>query len=129
MASFFHKNLFTMKNLNIFALTLLLLAGCAEDKGYQQAILGSWQGVDWKVENQDNRDATSVKFHFEGENYHAVLGGREEQGSFRVQGDKLYTHAEGQQEMMVKIARLMADTLEFEMNRGGTKEVLTMSRN
>ncbi|MBK9015029.1 MAG: hypothetical protein IPM82_13680 [Saprospiraceae bacterium] len=117
-----------MKKLNIFAFTVLMLVGCSVDKGYQQSIQGTWQGVSWMVEDQDNRDATTVKFHFDGENYDAVLGGREEKGSFRVQGVKLYTLAEGQQEIMVKIARLTTDTLEFEMNRGGVKENLILKK-
>lgn len=118
-----------MKNLNIFAAVLILLAGCAKDLGYQQAIQGSWQAIQWTVGNQtDGRDAAGVKFNFTGDNYSAILGARQEEGTFRVNGDKLYTHAEGQQEMMVKIIKLTADSLQFEMNRGGVKEELLLMR-
>ncbi|MCF8244068.1 MAG: lipocalin family protein [Saprospiraceae bacterium] len=118
-----------MKYLNIFALGLLLLAGCAKDLGYQQALQGSWQGVQWTVENKpDGRDAAGVKFTFTDNNYKAVLGAREEAGSFRVDGDKLYTHAEGQQEIMVKIIKLTADSLAFDMNRGGISEKLLLKK-
>ena len=118
-----------MKNLNIFAIALLFLAGCVKDLGYKQAIQGSWQGVQWTVENKpDGRDATSVKFTFTDSNYKAVLGARDEAGSFRVDGDKLYTHAEGQQEIMVKIIKLTADSLTFDMNRGGVSEKLFLKK-
>ena len=117
-----------MKNLNIFALVFLFLAGCAADKGYQQALIGNWQGVAWTVEGRQGPDASVVKFAFEELGYRATLGSKEEKGSFRVEGDKLYTRAEGQQEIMVKIVRLSTDTLEFEMNRGGTKENLVFKR-
>jgi hypothetical protein len=45
-----------------------------------------------------------------------------------VDGDKLYTHAEGQQEIMVKIIKLTADSLTFDMNRGGVSEKLFLKR-
>jgi hypothetical protein len=128
MPSFFHKNISTMKNLNIFALALLLLTGCAKDLGYQQAILGTWQAVNWTVGDKDTRVTAGIKFEFKADGYSAALDGRSEQGSYRIDGDKLYSHAVGQQEIMVKITKLNADSLAFEMNRGGTKEHLTLVR-
>ncbi len=116
-----------MKYLNIFTLGLLLLVGCAKDLGYQQAIQGTWQAVKWTVESQvETRDAANVNFTFSNNDYKAKLGKRDEAGIFRVDGDKLYTQAEGQQEIMVKIEKLTADSMVFEMNRGGTKEVMTL---
>lgn len=113
-----------MKNLYLFTLALALLVGCAKDLGYHKSIQGSWKAINWTVESKDNREVANVKFSFDEQGYQAVLGGREEQGSYRVEGDKLYTHADGQQEMMVRIAHLANDSLEFEMNRGGVKENL-----
>lgn len=118
-----------MKYVNLFLLGLFFIIGCAKDLGYQQAIQGNWQGVQWTVDNKpDARDAAGVKFSFTDNTYKAVLGAREEAGSFRVEGDKLYTHADGQQEIMVKITQLTADSLTFDMNRGGVSEKLILKR-
>ena len=38
----------------------------------------------------------------------------------------LFTKPEGQAEIMVKISKLTNDSLVFDMNRGGTVEVLTL---
>jgi hypothetical protein len=110
------------------ALLLSLLGGCTEDRAYHQAIQGEWVAYKWAVGQEGERDASQVRFRFEEDAYQAALGGQEEQGSFRVEGNKLYTRAGGQQEMMVRIARLSGDTLEFEMNRGGIPERLYLRR-
>jgi hypothetical protein len=110
------------------ALLLSLLSGCTGDRAYHQAIQGEWGGYKWTAGQEGERDASQVRFRFEEDAYQAAFGNQEEQGSFRIEGDKLYTRAGGQQEMMVKIARLSGDTLEFEMNRGGIPERLYLRR-
>jgi hypothetical protein len=109
-------------------LLLALLGACTEDRGYQQDIQGDWAAYRWTVAPAEEREASQVSFRFEGTRYQAAMGTQEEQGAFRINGDKLYTQAEGQKEIMVKIARLSNDTLELEMNRAGTAERLYLRR-
>lgn len=119
-----------MKFSGIFLLTCILLAGCGTGDKVPEAILGQWRGVTWTVENQPSgRDAGSVRFTFDpAQRYEAVFGDQQEKGTFKVDGNKLYTTAEGQMQKMVKIIRLSADTLEMEMNRAGTKENLILAK-
>ncbi|MCC6726084.1 MAG: lipocalin family protein [Saprospiraceae bacterium] len=95
--------------------------------GYQTAIKGKWQATHWATASGE-RPVENVNFDFHGETYNAKLGLKDETGSFRLDGDKLYTTAQGQQEIMVKIKRLTPDSLVFEMNRGGVQEILTLNR-
>ncbi len=117
-----------MKYLSGFAFFIFCFANCAPDLGYQEAIQGKWQALNWTTDSGEPRSVENVLFDFNGEAYSAKLGARDEAGSFRLQGDKLYTKAEGQQEIMVKISQLTADSLIFEMNRGGVHEVLTLKK-
>ncbi|PIY31807.1 MAG: hypothetical protein COZ08_08155, partial [Bacteroidetes bacterium CG_4_10_14_3_um_filter_42_6] len=75
------------------------------------------------------RDVQSVTFMFE-ENgtYAATFGTQQEAGTYRLEGDKLYTNAQGQVQKMVKLPRLAADTLVMDMNRSGTAETLVLVR-
>ncbi len=117
-----------MRNLLLFAIFSLFLSNCTQDLGYHAAIQGKWKVTNWTTDNGGNRPVESVNFDFHGDTYDAKLGNRDESGSFRLVGDKLYTQAEGQQEIMVKIMTLAADSMMFEMNRGGVREVMTLKR-
>lgn len=114
----------------LLLLSLLFLMSCGSGSGTPDAIYGKWQGVSWTVEGTDeNRNAAAVHFKFENNNqYMAEFGDQQESGSFKVEGDKLYTTAEGQLQKMVKIVEISADTLELEMNRGGVKEILVLKK-
>ena len=117
-----------MKNLIYLAFLIFCFAGCGHDLGYQTTIQGKWQVTNWTTGNGQARPVESVNFDFHGDTYNAKLGDREEAGNFRINGDKLYTKAEGQQEIMVKIQKLTADSMVFEMNRGGVAEVMTLTK-
>ncbi len=115
-----------MKYLSLFAFLVFCFANCSQDLGYKTKIQGSWQVTHWDIGNGQTRPVENVHFEFHGDEYGAKLGQRSEAGKFRIENDKLYTHAEGQQEIMVKIQKLTADSMVFEMNRGGTPEVMTL---
>ncbi len=117
-----------MKKLIFLAFLTFCFANCGQDLGYQAAIQGKWQVTNWTTGTGQARPVESVNFDFHGDTYNAKLGDRDEAGNFRLSGDKLYTKADGQQEIMVKIQKLTADSLVFEMNRGGTAEVMTLIR-
>lgn len=118
----------SMKNLFVFAFLSVSFANCGQDLGYQAAIQGQWEATHWAMANGETRPVESVSFDFNGEAYSAKLGQKDEVGSFRIDADKLYTTADGQKEIMVKIMKLTPDSLVFEMNRGGVQEVLTLKK-
>ncbi|TAK34339.1 MAG: hypothetical protein EPO28_16200 [Saprospiraceae bacterium] len=113
----------------ILAATFLLLPGCQNDEA-NKLLIGIWRGVEWRVEGKaTQRDVQSVTFMFE-ENgtYAATFGTQQEAGTYRLEGNKLYTNAQGQVQKMVKLPRLTVDTLVMDMNRSGTAETLVLVR-
>ncbi len=106
---------------------LLFLFACT-DPGSDVQITGTWQGISWIVNGETSgRNANQVTFTFEPTGtYTGAFGTQEEAGTYRVEGNKLYTHAEGQAEKMVEVALSGADTLRMNMNRAGTPEVLVL---
>lgn len=108
---------------------LLFLFACT-DNGSDAQITGDWQGVSWIVNGAtSDRDASQVTFSFEPSGtYTGAFGTQEEAGAYRVEGNKLYTHAEGQAEKMVEVALSGTDTLRMLMNRSGTPETLVLVR-
>ncbi len=117
-----------MHKLSFLFLALLFLASCGSESAIPEAIYGDWQGASWTVEGKDaGRNAEAVHFQFTAPTqYAATFGEQKEQGTFKVEGNKLYTTAEGQIQKMVKILQLTPDTLEMEMNRAGTLENLLL---
>ncbi len=115
-----------MKYLCLF-LPFLFLTACTDSTSEQQ-LYGSWQGHEWLIgEQAAERDATQVTFRFTPEGqYTAAFGAQSEAGTYRLEGDKLYTDAEGQAQKMVKIRLTAPDTLRMDMNRAGTEEVLVL---
>lgn len=108
---------------------LLFLAACQSEPALNPNLLtGSWTGSEWLVADQPSgRNASAVHFVFEGNgNYIAAYGDQKEKGTFKLKGDKLYTTAEDKIEKMVKVLKLSADSLVFDMNRVGQKETLVL---
>jgi hypothetical protein len=108
-------------------LPLFFLFACT-DSGSDAQITGEWQGVSWIVNGEtSDRDASQVTFSFEPTGtYSGAFGTQEEAGTYRVEGNKLYTHAEEQAEKMVEVALSGTDTLRMKMNRAGTPEELVL---
>jgi Lipocalin-like domain len=120
----------------LLALISFLLFACkSEPKIDPQLLIGTWNGVDWKVKGvSSGRDAESVFFVFapfsdsqmnEG-TYIAAYGNQKEKGSYKLTGDKLYTTAEDKVEKVVRIVNISADTLVLGMNRMGQEEELIL---
>ena len=109
--------------------SMATMAGCSNNEN-AQLIQGNWMGVEWLVNGEaSNRDIKSTKFSFEHDGqYSFEYNGSKETGTYKVENDMLFTTPSGQREMMVKIAKITADTLVFDMNRGGIPEVLTLLR-
>ncbi len=114
----------------IFAIfSMATMAGCSNNEN-AKLIQGNWMGAEWLVNGEaSNREINSTKFSFDhGGQYSFEYNGSKEVGTYKVENDMLFTTPSGQREMMVKIAKITADTLVFDMNRGGIPEVLTLLR-
>lgn len=111
----------------LLLLPLLFLFACT-DNGSDVEVTGTWQGVSWIVNGEKSgRNANQVTFSFEpAGTYTGAFGTQEESGSYRLEGNKLYTNAEGQAEKMVEVSLSGTDTLRMMMNRAGTPETLVL---
>ncbi len=112
-------------------LSLFLFIGACGDTTNKKFIIGNWHATEWLINgipSDANVKNTSFTFNEKGE-YTFVNSGHTEQGTYKVEHNRLFTTPGGQQEMMVRIAKLTTDSLVFEMNRGGQPETLTLLKN
>lgn len=110
-------------------LCMLLFLSC-QDSENPKKLIGNWTGIEWLVDGKaSTMNARETHFNFE-ENggYSFEYAGTKEMGTYKVENDMLFTTPKGEQEIMVKIVKLTADSLTFEMNRGGRPETLSLIR-
>ena len=115
--------------LSISLLALIFFSSCTENPN-ATLIQGRWQGTSW-LSNGSPKDVRidEVTFEFDSTGqYDFTYSGKSEKGKYKVENDMLFTQAEGQQEMMVKIEYLTLDSMILQMNNGGTAEKLTLIR-
>ncbi|MDZ4845222.1 MAG: hypothetical protein SH857_06695 [Chitinophagales bacterium] len=117
-----------MTALKSLAILLLLFSACSQPEEYYQKIYGKWKAADWLVNGQSaGKNITNVSFQFNADKtYQSKLGAKGENGIFKLKSEYLYTTAEGQLEIMVKIAKLTADSLVLDMNNAGQSETLLL---
>ncbi len=109
-----------------WALTLGMLA-CAQFQGIDPRIVGSWQTVEWKIEKTNELIPLKMEFHFDSSGYYKVdYGNSVEEGTYYIQGERLYTTEKGQAQKYVQIVQLSEDTMRLRMNRAGRLELLTL---
>jgi len=110
-----------------FSLCIVLSCSHKEDK----MIIGKWTGVEWVAGTRvsPNIPSDAVFTFNEDGTYTFDYAGNIEKGKYFVSGNELFTTPDGGIKMMVKIPRITADTLVFDMNRGGQAERLTLKRN
>ncbi len=113
----------------IYLFLAFALASCVTNNSINAEMLrGKWNGISWTVNEQPSSyKANQTSFNFDAlNNYSFNYDGTLEEGTYIVKENKLYTTAYHQQEIMVEIEKLTADTLIFKMNRGGQMERLTL---
>jgi len=117
-------------NTLIIAFLIVALTACQKANDKNPALLGSWQGTEWLIfDKPSDMDATQVRFEFrEDGSFTADFGDQKKQGVWRTDKDKLYTTETGMQEIMVKLLKADGTNLDFEMNRGGQKETLRLTK-
>jgi Lipocalin-like domain len=119
-----------MKIINLlatFLLTSFLFTSCADTKN-NKLIIGKWKGAQWESNGkmlERNVETTFFTFDEKG-TYSFENNGNIEAGTYKVEVDNLFTTPKDQQEIMVKIIKLTADSLVFDMNRSGMAETLTL---
>lgn len=108
----------------VFTLTL---HSCVENENAKN-IVGNWKGAEWLIdEKQSDRNVAETKFTFDDKGVYTFLyGSKLEKGTYKVENDMLFTKPAEGQEIMVKINKLNKDSLVFDMNRSGVKEILTL---
>ena len=114
----------------LLLIPILFLLACQPDTRENHQVAGVWQGIAWQVNGENsNREARDVRFTFTlPDEYGAIYDQQGEVGTFRIEGDKLYTIAPGQQQKMVRFRIPHPDTLILDMNRAGTAETLILGR-
>lgn len=119
-----------MTALKSIVFLLLLLAACNQPEEYYQKIYGKWKAADWLVNAQSaGKNLTNVSFQFNPDKtYQSQLGAKGESGTFKLKSEYLYTQAEGQLEIVVKVVKLSADSLVLDMNNAGQSETLILVR-
>jgi hypothetical protein len=107
----------------------LLLATCGDTEN-NRLIVGNWEAAEWMINGQPSAEnARNTSFTFTDKHTYSFRNsGVEESGTYKVENDMLFTTPKGEQEIMVRIAKLTDDSLVFNMNRGGRPEVLTLTR-
>ena len=114
----------------LLIITLLALTACQKVNDKNPVLIGQWQGREWLImDKPSDIDASQVQFEFnEDGSYSASFGDQKQSGIWRTDKDKLYTTETGKMEIMVKMLTVNATALEFEMNRGGQKEILQLEK-
>ncbi len=119
-----------MKNpILIFCIFLFAAISC-DTFNQKDLFVGKWQGQSWTSGNKaELGDASQVHFEFMLDGtYTANYGQQLEKGTFRLDGNKLYTLETGKLEKMVKFKISPPDILLLEMNRGGQAEQLSLKK-
>lgn len=116
-------------NCILFAILFAYITlGCGTKANNNENLLsGNWQAVGWTDANNKALEQTSsVKFTFGGGKYNYQNNEINEKGTYKVENDMLFTTAEGENEMMVKIIKITKDSLILGMNRAGQIEFLSL---
>ncbi|MDX1410066.1 MAG: hypothetical protein R3330_18075 [Saprospiraceae bacterium] len=116
-----------MRNLLIGLMAILMLA-CVDSSYYEREIGGEWFGQEWLRDGQPTGYRAWMKFEPADSSYRAIFGENLEAGKFWIDGNRLYTQANGAQPIKVKIESLENNIMEIGMNRGGQSESIIFAR-
>ena len=118
-----------MKKLSILFLfaCVVFVSACQTTSYNEREIIGRWFSQSWMREGQETGLTAWFEFN-EDKTYRAVIQRQQEEGKWWIDGYKLYTQANGQEKIVVKIERLEGSILELGMNRGGQEEHLVFGK-
>ena len=90
---------------------------------------GNWKVSEWKEVQSGKAISQKMDFQFDADNSYSVdYGSQKEAGSYYLSGEFLHTKETGSIEKSVRITKLTADSLVFQMNRAGSLEVITLRK-
>lgn len=114
----------------LFSMIVIFIQTSCFIEHHKENLIGSWSLVEWKIENTGEKlEGYKMDMDFGAdERYSVDYGNEQEVGTWRVSGNNLFTHEDGMAEKMVKITYLQNDTLQFEMNRSGRIELVTLKK-
>ncbi len=116
------KNILQTKYLSFVIFTLFVIIGCA-DKYSKTDLQGNWSVSEWTKESTGKSISSKMDMNFEADGLYSIdYGSKKEAGKYWISGEYLHTVADGKSEMSVKIMNLSQDSLELQMNRGGSLE-------
>lgn len=117
-----------VKNLCLL-MCLLFCIACANDKFDAMLLPGEWKTTSWVEQKTDKKITNKMDFSFmEDGRYTIDYGSIKENGKYWVAGEFLHTVEDGQAEKKVKITSLTADHMNFEMNRTGSIELVSLKK-
>ena len=111
----------------LFALIAVSLTSCSFKSYTEQQLVGRWFSNAWLQNGQPTELTAWFEFN-EDKTYRAVIARRQEEGTWWIEGYKLFTHATGEEPIVVKIEKLDEMNLEIAMNRGGQPELIIFNR-
>jgi len=115
---------------NLCLLTcFLLVSACANEKFDALLLPGEWTTTNWVVEKSDKKITNKMDFTFGTDGrYEIDYGSIKEKGKYWVAGEFLHTVEDGAAEKKVKLTNLTADKMNFEMNRTGQIELVSLEK-
>ncbi len=112
----------------IIALAIIgTLSACTYESYNQREIVGQWYSESWTSDGAETGYRAWMAFE-QDSTYRALFNANKEQGTYWIDGHRLYTHADGESPIVVKIASLGESRMTLEMNRGGNKEEIVFGR-
>ena len=111
----------------IAILTVAFFTACGYESYNQREIVGQWFSESWTSAGEETGYKAWMAFD-QDSTYRALFNNRREQGTYWIDGDRLFTHARDAQPIKVKIASLDEQSMVIQMNRGGIAEEITFGR-
>ncbi len=116
------------KNLCLMTCLLFCIA-CANDKFDEMLLHGDWNTTSWVEQKTNKKISNKMAFSFKGDGRYTIdYGSEKENGKYWIAGEFLHTVEDGQAEKKVKITSLSTDEMNFEMNRTGSIELVSLKK-
>jgi len=114
-----------------YSLSLIFIfSACANEKYDALLLPGEWNTTSWVVEKTNKKIENKMDFTFGTDGrYEIDYGTVKESGKYWIAGDFLHTVEDGESEKKVKLTKLTADQMDFQMNRTGYIELVSLSKN
>jgi hypothetical protein len=130
---FYYKNLIMKNVIYLFAVSFFMTIVSCKDSIDDKLVVGNWVAAEF-LENDVPKevDLKSINFQFYNNKTYTFQGlMNKEAGNYRLQRDLLYstdTLSDNRVEKSVKIIKITADSMFFEMNNGGISQIIKLHK-